>query len=93
MTALRRRLAPGHARRLIRDAGPPTAWVVIAFVVGGVLAIAVGVVRGVGLAEASRGIRPADVRARALVWYSVQEPLAPVVVGIVLVIGFIAGWW
>jgi hypothetical protein len=44
-------------------------------------------------AEASRGIRPADVPARALVWYSVQELLAPVVVGIVLLIGLVGGWW
>jgi len=52
MTALQRRLAPAPARRLIRDAGPPTPWVLGAFVIGGAVAIAVVASRDVGLAVA-----------------------------------------
>jgi len=44
-------------------------------------------------AAASRGIGPGDVRVRSLVWLSIQELLAPIVVGIVLPIGLSAGWW
>ncbi len=50
--ALPRRLAPPPARRLVRDAGPPTAWVLAGFVVGG----AVGVVL-----TAAQAISPAAV--------------------------------
>jgi hypothetical protein len=52
VTALQRRLAPAQARRLIRDAGPPTPWVLVAFVVGGAIAIGLEVLRGIGLAAA-----------------------------------------
>jgi hypothetical protein len=52
MSALQRRLAPAPARRLIRDAGPPTPWVLAAFVIGGVIAIVVVALRDVGLAAA-----------------------------------------
>ena len=50
MTALRRRLAPAPARRLVRDAGPPTAWVAVAFVIGGLAGFAIDLTRGIGLA-------------------------------------------
>jgi hypothetical protein len=44
-------------------------------------------------AEASRGIGPRDVPVRSLVWLSIQELLAPVVIGVVLLIGLLLGWW
>jgi hypothetical protein len=44
-------------------------------------------------AAASQGIGPADVPLRLLVWSAVQELLAPIVVGVGLVIGLILGWW
>ena len=37
MTAIRRRLLPAQARRLVRDAGPPNWWAGLAFVGGGLL--------------------------------------------------------
>lgn len=50
MTAIRRRLAPAPARRMIRDAGPPTPWVIVGFVTGGVVAIALDLVVGIRIA-------------------------------------------
>ena len=50
MTALQRRLAPAPARRLSRDAGPPTAWVIAGFVAGGVVSIVLDLMVGISLA-------------------------------------------
>ena len=44
-------------------------------------------------AEASRGIGLGGIPVRSLLWFSAQELLAPIVVGIGLLIGLLAGWW
>lgn len=44
-------------------------------------------------AEASRGIGPSDLPVRAVLWVGLQELLAPIVVGVVLLIGLGLGWW
>jgi hypothetical protein len=43
--------------------------------------------------EASRGIAPTEVPLRALIWITIVELLAPIVVGVILLIGLTSGWW
>ena len=49
MTAIRRRIAPAPARRLIRDAGPPTWQDLLAIVLAGLIGAVVYVQPGLGL--------------------------------------------
>ena len=49
MTAIRRRLAPAPARRLLREAGPPTWQDLLAIVVAGAIGTAVYIQPGLGL--------------------------------------------
>jgi hypothetical protein len=43
-------------------------------------------------ASASRGIGPGDVPIHFLIWVAIQELLAPIAVGVVLIVGLLVGW-
>ena len=81
MIPLRRRIAPAAARRLIRDAGPPT-WQDLVSIV---LAATFG-------ARAVRPIGPRGIPGRFLAWQAVQELLLPICVLLVVAIGLVLGW-